>query len=297
MRGKPPAVDTVAIPFRIIPAHAGQTTLTPSTSVPTTDHPRACGANRAKVTNATVRVGSSPRMRGKLSGHRQGLSSQRIIPAHAGQTMPTLISASMSSDHPRACGANSSVPPPVPLAVGSSPRMRGKPTVGVMVYAHTRIIPAHAGQTAAGESATKPRTDHPRACGANRNQVAGLHSLDGSSPRMRGKRAQYHTSGARRRIIPAHAGQTECRRLTVLSVSDHPRACGANGVTAGRLEGRNGSSPRMRGKLTRLHRICTYRRIIPAHAGQTGHDMPFGMLWPDHPRACGANSPILCENS
>ena len=56
------------------------------------------------------------------------------------------------------------------------------------------------------------------------------------------------------------------------ATSDHPRACGANG----------------------LHRASQLRvqirRIIPAHAGQTPSRRPSTGPAPDHPRACGANA-------
>ena len=53
----------------------------------------------------------------------------------------------------------------------------------------------------------------------------------------------------------------------------------------------------MRGKhvLEQLREVAG--RIIPAHAGQTPVMRFMVMVIPDHPRACGANSPILCENS
>ena len=71
------------------------------------------------------------------------------------------------------------------------------------------------------------------------------------------------------RIIPAHAGQTDCFNLPYHRFPDHPRACGAN--SAGMMEDNTagGSSPRMRGKLTPSADASALLRIIPAHAGQT----------------------------
>ena len=70
----------------------------------------------------------------------------------------------------------------------------------------------------------------------------------GSSPRMRGKQLRRELHKVARRIIPAHAGQTKrfCRR--VMYKSDHPRACGANGLFSPTNLIGDGSSPRMRGK-------------------------------------------------
>ena len=87
MRGKPPAVDTVAIPFRIIPAHAGQTGLLAHWLERHSDHPRACGANILQMWKIHIIPGSSPRMRGKPPSNQRSKSGARIIPAHAGQTV------------------------------------------------------------------------------------------------------------------------------------------------------------------------------------------------------------------
>ena len=65
MRGKrrrPPHHPAHA---RIIPAHAGQTSLRYGSDIVVPDHPRACGANRHMAGVPDVPVGSSPRMRGK----------------------------------------------------------------------------------------------------------------------------------------------------------------------------------------------------------------------------------------
>ena len=53
----------------------------------------------------------------------------------------------------------------------------------------------------------------------------------------------------------------------------------------------------MRGKLDGRAEQQSERRIIPAHAGQTAGRAEQFSFRADHPRACGANSPILCENS
>ena len=152
--------------------------------------------------------GSSPRMRGKhLDWNRSDLAF-RIIPAHAGQTWNHPTWSCTSSDHPRACGANSwSVTVRVNMC-GSSPRMRGKLEVNHGLNSATRIIPAHAGQTSNVFHASRLQPDHPRACGANGIGLCRSSYASGSSPRMRGKHSNVPRWKLQRRIIPAHAGQT-----------------------------------------------------------------------------------------
>ena len=147
MRGKQREQLDFERVFRIIPAHAGQTTSGLPGSVTSSDHPRACGANLADIDKAYDVNGSSPRMRGKLGEWCLSVCNIRIIPAHAGQTRLTALTPYPISDHPRACGANANASYPTASTAGSSPRMRGKPTSDRVALPTCRIIPAHAGQT------------------------------------------------------------------------------------------------------------------------------------------------------
>ena len=215
-----------------------------------TDHPRACGANRPCHDKYSAYTGSSPRMRGKLRLFVAAPDWRRIIPAHAGQTRDRAYGRAARTDHPRACGAN-----PAPLAwrgryLGSSPRMRGKPSRNSMTTTSRRIIPAHAGQTGPDRLRYLSGPDHPRACGANTPRSAWSISRVGSSPRMRGKHWKDYHKGFTVRIIPAHAGQTFYLFSLTLATTDHPRACGANYAVFFSSYGCVGSSPRMRGKHT-----------------------------------------------
>ncbi len=148
MRGKLVPESYYAVHCRIIPAHAGQTPQNPHTGRYTSDHPRACGANPKTCSQTRTATGSSPRMRGKLAPYSDDFPSQRIIPAHAGQTRTPLSLIHDISDHPRACGANDVLYDGAGLPFGSSPRMRGKLFMMPPMAGFMRIIPAHAGQTA-----------------------------------------------------------------------------------------------------------------------------------------------------
>ena len=147
MRGKPRSVSHVSAPGRIIPAHAGQTLLCFSRPVPGSDHPRACGANGTTKRLPITLTGSSPRMRGKPAVFAIAEDTERIIPAHAGQTSTLPRLAHLIADHPRACGANGVWGTFNIRGHGSSPRMRGKHRLSVRHWWMNRIIPAHAGQT------------------------------------------------------------------------------------------------------------------------------------------------------
>ena len=86
---------------------------------------------------------------------------------------------------------------------------------------------------------------------------------------MRGKRQRGVSQDAHDRIIPARAGQTASSGLSRSASADHPRACGANVYIEVVPSGKDGSSPRVRGKPDATQGREVGLRIIPARAGQT----------------------------
>ena len=106
VRGKQFQAFQIHVIRRIIPARAGQTRSATTSRHPSTDHPRACGANRLISVAAACRAGSSPRVRGKLNAVLNLVQGIRIIPARAGQTHRRQSERHRLPDHPRACGAN-----------------------------------------------------------------------------------------------------------------------------------------------------------------------------------------------
>ena len=170
----------------IIPAHAGNTVVRVLVSAAARDHPRACGEHMLNIALSRFKWGSSPRMRGTLRGNEHHDHMDGIIPAHAGNTKDNGGVTAENRDHPRACGEHYV---PVIAAynlMGSSPRMRGTRVCAFLMRAWWRIIPAHAGNTAAVNAANSDARDHPRACGEHRYRVIWCHRRSGSSPRMRG---------------------------------------------------------------------------------------------------------------
>ena len=129
MRGKRAKRLMAGMPTGLIPAHAGKTVLPLGAKLLARAHPRACGENHADIFKGVCEIGSSPRMRGKLTGITAPRLRCRLIPAHAGKTGSTDPSVGLDWAHPRACGENLGALQTYPGGVGSSPRMRGKPLV------------------------------------------------------------------------------------------------------------------------------------------------------------------------
>ena len=70
----------------IIPACAGNTEPRRNMPRPKWDHPRVCGEHSIVRSRCRLRAGSSPRVRGTLGDHLEGLGRGGIIPACAGNT-------------------------------------------------------------------------------------------------------------------------------------------------------------------------------------------------------------------
>ena len=154
-------------------------------------------------------------------------------------------------------------------ATGSSPRMRGKPTFLTLDLPAARLIPAHAGKTPSRFLSSASKRAHPRACGENSDPPFSTLWIKGSSPRMRGKHAGGVTAEGGLGLIPAHAGKTCGPAAGWSGAGAHPRACGENAESNLALAQLEGSSPRMRGKPSRVATRSLRDRLIPAHAGKT----------------------------
>ena len=135
------------------------------------------------------------------------------------------------------------------------------------------IIPAYAGSTTSGEQKKVMIQDHPRVCGEHPTSSLSFLRLPGSSPRMRGAQALYHVLVGAFGIIPAYAGSTYLANSHLPPARDHPRVCGEHQTSRSLWYVSWGSSPRMRGALSRTISSTSWPRIIPAYAGSTLHEV------------------------
>ena len=72
---------------RITPARAGKTACAGLCFRLAEDHPRACGENTFWINSVDLRMGSPPRVRGKLLSNTVRDGIRRITPARAGKTL------------------------------------------------------------------------------------------------------------------------------------------------------------------------------------------------------------------
>ena len=289
-RGKPGGLITPTPARRLIPAHAGKTPCRQRCSFQIPAHPRSRGENPPVGRHPGVLEGSSPLTRGKLSDVADVRATERLIPAHAGKTVPDRVIGSGDRAHPRSRGENKPSGALANIAYGSSPLTRGKLTVEVLVAQAVRLIPAHAGKTRTSAPARPSPSAHPRSRGENCARWRTRTRQRGSSPLTRGKRPRGHVLQRPVRLIPAHAGKTSVTVTATVTAWAHPRSRGENEMSERSPSSRRGSSPLTRGKLHLLDLQLNTPRLIPAHAGKTAPDECSHRPAPAHPRSRGENT-------
>ena len=180
---------------------------------------------------------------------------------------------------------------PIPyLKSGSSPRMRGAPSLAGLRHHVLRIIPADAGSTYEDGDGDLWIRDHPRGCREHRSLMGCEPPTQGSSPRMRGAPHERLPVEQHAGIIPSDAGSTVHSHTFQLSHRDHPRRCGEHAHAADGQAFPPGSSPQMRGARYLVGVDNHLKRIIPADAGSTRSRCIRTACVPDHPRRCGEHA-------
>ena len=146
-RGKLKRVGVTLARDRLIPAHAGKTASWRWPSLPVKAHPRSRGENTTSRGSRPRRSGSSPLTRGKRPLRNVKSLQGRLIPAHAGKTLPIQRRSNPPGAHPRSRGENSGAASKAWVAGGSSPLTRGKLATVLDNQLWIGLIPAHAGKT------------------------------------------------------------------------------------------------------------------------------------------------------
>ena len=249
-----------------------------------------CGEHRSIVGIGVACQGSSPHVRGARLGSTLNAAAMGIIPACAGSTL--------SINH-------------AGTPVGSSPHVRGAPLRKRGAVGIRRIIPACAGSTCWWRCCCPCWWDHPRMCGEHSLTRKRSMTRPGSSPHVRGahrrcsfvletkKGSSPHVRGAPllgwnacqgKGIIPACAGSTARKGMSLSASRDHPRMCGEHAVVGSQAVPGSGSSPHVRGAHGFVPIADKETGIIPACAGSTRCILiTMWNRW-DHPRMCGEHN-------
>ena len=232
-------------------------------------------------------VGSSPLARG-LHGWNKDIDAKRgIIPARAGFTNSSVRYTANTTDHPRSRGVYRPRVADYGFKVGSSPLARGLQPQEKFLELCAGIIPARAGFTFHLLEDDRVLPDHPRSRGVYQPEGIDLGGQHGSSPLARGLLRRRELLLQLLRIIPARAGFTCGRGLTLNQAWDHPRSRGVYRASLLPARAIVGSSPLARGLQAGETLKTLAGRIIPARAGFTFRLNTLHSKFRDHPRSRG----------
>ena len=132
-------------------------------------------------------VGSSPHLWGKLAGGALHPLPRRFIPRPVGKVRTASGATSASPVHPHACGESAISGIVGGFAVGSSPRLWGKPDRHRFAAWSRRFIPTPVGKAKWPGPGGHALPVHPHACGESGGIDEGAGLDLGSSPRLWGK--------------------------------------------------------------------------------------------------------------
>lgn len=165
MRGTYPFHPRPSQSLRLIPAHAGNTSLLRLACLPCRVHPRSRREHDKKSQVVLSQEGSSPLARGKLNVDRLCMRSDGLIPTRAGNMTRPPVRPARPEAHPRSRGEHAGDGEAMTQQVGSSPLARG-----ILDNLHTtcgqpRLIPARAGNMPDSPPQHQETQAHPRSRG------------------------------------------------------------------------------------------------------------------------------------
>ena len=259
--------------IRFIPAHAGNTARPRIDEARLPVHPRSRGEHPAHERISSTFSGSSPLTRGTRQRLLFLSSSERFIPAHAGNTHTDLRHRSSFTVHPRSRGEHASSSATRCRLAGSSPLTRG-----------TRV------KVGVSEGSF---TVHPRSRGEHLVELRQHVPPTGSSPLTRGTQIRLGFTRLRSRFIPAHAGNTRVDQVWLPPLPVHPRSRGEHRSPTPDSARVAGSSPLTRGTLPAGIASAADTRFIPAHAGNTVNRLTVRFSYSVHPRSRGEHPKIV----
>ena len=152
---------------------------------------------------------------------------------------------------------------------GSSPRVRGTVTEMSGTKHKRRFIPACAGNSGDKSSSRDFVPVHPRVCGEQLPIIDPAARSAGSSPRVRGTARKGPGACRKIRFIPACAGNRSVTDSLQCLYAVHPRVCGEQILMPFKRRSANGSSPRVRGTVSKTRGCFCSPRFIPACAGNS----------------------------
>ena len=214
----------------------------------------------------------------------------RVIPTGVGKAFLMLAKSARIAGHPHGCGESSFTTSSPIQKLGSSPRVWGKLPEICELSMELRVIPTGVGKAGVHKPDHNTTTGHPHGCGES-SAIDQMYSLvNGSSPRVWGKRDAGLPGSLSRRVIPTGVGKAWMMGVSSSIGSGHPHGCGESPPVA-RFEKPNcGSSPRVWGKLSVVYHRFRRIRVIPTGVGKALYGPNRDGAQAGHPHGCGESS-------
>ena len=173
--------------------------------------------------------------------------------------------------HPRSRGEYARKQSDCVRSAGSSPLTRGILSVFFLAVHTPGFIPAHAGNTGRQALPSGRLQVHPRSRGEYRIAPFSMVAPAGSPPLTRGIPSEYIGFPCPIRFTPAHAGNTQRKKIRNASGKVHPRSRGEYYLEEGKSNQGLGSPPLTRGIHGKSGDGTNPAWFTPAHAGNTCH--------------------------
>ena len=206
--GKPSPSKQHSRRNRFTPTLVGKTLKKSSLCSWTTVHPHACGENPQFRRQIVKQNGSPPRLWGKRQQAGFPIRPYRFTPTLVGKTSTRTVRRPSWPVHPHACGENFDPHRSQTQLAGSPPRLWGKRFLRRLFRLFRRFTPTLVGKTAYVNVITTKISVHPHACGENDPVVHRRRRVQGSPPRLWGKRTRFFLAFQRRRFTPTLVGKT-----------------------------------------------------------------------------------------
>ena len=216
---------------RSIPACAGEPPACYVVCAMCRVYPRVCGGTGGGSVFDDGDPGLSPRVRGNHDLAVYEAGGWRSIPACAGEPQWARRAPGPLPVYPRVCGGTTGYGHVNFGQSGLSPRVRGNQEAGRVERALSGSIPACAGEPLNASMEYQIKEVYPRVCGGTELRRSWRTHRQGLSPRVRGNRLWPGLGPARRRSIPACAGEPSSLSPKAVLREVYPRVCGGTAST------------------------------------------------------------------
>ena len=170
---------------------------------------------------------------------------------------------------------------------GSPPRVWGRQGLSGGRVVGRRFTPTCVGKTTPIARGVPQGSVHPHVCGEDALPTFEKAKAFGSPPRVWGRRTRGGEPVEVPRFTPTCVGKTCLSRDGDDLRRVHPHVCGEDALRRLRPHGRQGSPPRVWGRLAWPSHTSKRPRFTPTCVGKTCRSIPLRSLGTVHPHVCG----------